>query len=432
MKSTLAVKTVAILATALSADALSAQGSAPWPDYRGPGQQGHAPESSRPPLRWSETKNIRWKTAIPGASWSSPIVCDGKVWLTNASADGSKHFVLGVDFETGKLIHEVELWTNEEVQPKHKLNSHASPSAVAEAGRVYVHFGTYGTACLDSEKAELLWKRRDLNCNHIVGPGSSPILWGDRLIFHVDGGDVQYVVALDKKSGKTLWKTERSVDLSKQIPDMRKAYSTPIAIQVDGKPQLISSGAQASYAYDPLSGKELWRVRHKGFSMSSRPLHDGEHAYLNTGFMKARLLAVRTDGEGDVSRSHLAWTYRRGVPTIPSPILIDGRLYLVSDTGILTCVDAKRGKRLWYERLDGAYSASLLHAGRHLYLFDREGRGHVLEPGAEYREVAVNELAGGCMASPAVVGDALVVRTKTHLYRIEEKAATSTPTGKGR
>jgi len=398
---------------------LTAQGSR-WPDYRGPSRDGHAPPSAVP-LRWSEKDNVRWKTPISGIAWSSPVVWDGQVWVTTASVKGHELGVVAVDASTGKKLHERVLIKNKKPEAKHDLNSYASPTAAIEEGRVYVHFGAYGTLCLDTKTAKTLWERRDLRCNHVTGPGSSPILHGDLLLFHMDGSDTQYVVALDKNTGKTRWKTDRTLDLSKLPGDMRRSFSTPIVIDVNGDSRLISTGSQGTYAYELATGKEVWRLRHKGFSNCSRPIfHDGL-LYLNTGFARAQLLAVRPSGTGDVtSKRAIAWTYARSVPNIPSPLFIDGKVYIVNDGGNATCLDARTGKPFWRKRIGGEHRASPVYANGRIYFFDREGRTVVIAPGSTYRELAVNKLSGGFMASPAVVGDAFILRTKGHLYRIEK------------
>ena len=408
----------AALAAALF-PALAAAGDR-WPDYRGPGQDGRAPEAEVP-LEWSEEAGVRWKTAIRGRGWSSPVVWDGTAWLTSATAEGTELYVLGVDVETGEVLHDRTVFEVEDPEPRNGLNSYASPSPVVEEGRVYAHFGTYGTACLDTETGATLWERRDLHCDHGEGPGSSPVLVGDHVVFHLDGKDVQLVVALEKATGKTAWKRERSADLDDLYPELRKAYSTPVVATVGGRPLLFSSGAQATAAYDPKTGEELWSVRHGGFSMSSRPLLGDGVIYLNTGFMKPELWAVRTDGEGDVTESGVAWTYGKNQPTMPSPVLVDGRIYTISDDGIATCLDAKTGERLGRRRMNGRYCASPVYAGGRLYFFDRDGRTLVVEPGPELEVLAESQLDAGFMASPAVVGDAFLLRTFTHLYRIEGK-----------
>ncbi|MFT4540560.1 MAG: outer membrane protein assembly factor BamB [Planctomycetota bacterium] len=390
-----------------------------WPDFRGPLWNGHALEANLP-LEWSEDKNVSWKTAVPGMGWSSPVVGGGRVWFTTADEDGATMSVLALDLESGAIVIERVLIENDEPEKRNALNSYASPSCVIGDGRVYVHFGSYGTFCVDAKSGETLWSRRDMECDHMEGPGSSPVLWSDKLIVNADGGDQQYVIALDAKTGKTKWKTERSVDHGDRKPDMRKAYSTPIIIELAGKERLFSSGAEATFAYDPKNGKEVWSVRHSGFSMSSRPVSDGEVVYLNTGFMKPNWLAVRVSGRGDVTSKNVLWTYTRGVPTIPSPLLVGDRLYYTSNGGVVTCLDVDKGEDVWRERIDGEHCASPIYASGRLYFFDREGRSVVLGVGDKFVVLGRNQLDAGFMASPAVVGDALVLRTKTHVYRVEE------------
>jgi outer membrane protein assembly factor BamB len=342
------------------------------------------------------------------------------VWVTTADESGHELSAVAVDFETGEVLHDRLVFEVDDPEPKNKLNSYASPSPVIEAGRVWVHFGTYGTACLDTRTGDTLWERRDIHCDHMEGPGSSPLLFDDLLIFHMDGGDVQFAIALDKATGETRWQQPRSAEVEHLAPDLRKAYSTPIVVDVDGAPRLISSGAQATVACDPRTGKELWTVRTGGFSMSARPLFDGETLFLNTGYMTAELIAVRAAGEGDVTATNIAWRYRRGVPKMASSVLVDGRLYMVSDDGIATCLEAGSGEPLWRQRIGGQHCASPVFAAGRIYFFGRGGHTVVVEAGDAYRQLADNELDAGFMASPAIAGDAFVLRTTTHLYRIEE------------
>lgn len=372
------------------------------------------------PLTWSEDQNVRWKSPVPGEGWSSPVVGDGRAWMTTSTDSGRKLHVLAYDVETGALVHQRVVFEVDQVENKNALNSHASPTPVVEPGRLYVHFGTYGTACIDTETYEERWQRRDINCDHMEGPGSSPILVGDLLAFHVDGGDVQYVTALDKRTGETVWRTDRSIDLSKMQKDIRKAFCTPIVAKLDGVEVLVSPGAHAAMAYDVRTGEEKWRVRYKGFSLASRPMFDGERVYIATGFMRAQLYAVDFDGAGDVTDEAVAWKWRRNVPKMPSPLLLGDRVFMVDDNGYATCLDKASGEAVWRKRLGGEHCSTPLCVGDRIYFFDREGRTVVLARADEYRELAENHLDAGFMASPAVVGDALLLRSKTHLYRIEE------------
>lgn len=394
--------------------------SVSWPEFRGPSRDGHA--SSAVPLTWSEESNVRWKTPIPGSGWSSPVAHDGIIWMTTATGEGRRLIVVAVDANSGKIIHKRTLFEIAEPAPKNDLNSYASPTPAVEAGRAYIHFGTSGTVCIDTTSFETVWQRTDLECDHEQGPGASPILFEDLVIFHMDGVDVQFVIALDKATGKTRWKTPRSIDLDGIAPTMRKGYSTPIIVDVDGSPRLISTAAQGTLAYDPRTGAEIWRLLHTGFSMSSRPIVASGLVILNTGYMRPKLIAVAADGEGEIDDSKVAWRYERSVPSMPSPIAIGDRIYLVHDSGSLTCLDASNGATLWRKRLGGKHCASPVYAGGRLYFFDRDGKTTVVAPGDTYDELAVNRLDDGFMASPAVLGNALILRTKTHLYRIEEAA----------
>ena len=398
-------------------------GHGDWTDYRGPTLDGHAAEGAAPPVEWSEDRNVHWKVPVPGRGWSSPIIANGRIWLTTADPDGHALTVLCHDVVDGAvLFQEVVL---EVPEPKHRnaLNSYASPSATVGQGRVFLSFGSEALICLDGETAEEQWRRTDLVCDHMEGPGSSPFLLDGRLILHVDGGDAQYAVALDPATGRTLWRSVRDPALLEGLPaDLRKAYATPIAIVVGGESHLVSSSAQVPYGLDPTDGGELWRVKHRGFSMSSRPLVFEDAVLLNTGFMRPELWSVRLappDVEGGDTRVQVNWKAVRGMPTMASPVLVGAEFYTVSDGGVASCLDVRTGTEIWKERLGGEFSASLLYAGGRVYFFNREGLTTVIDPGRKFRKVAENSLDDGCMASAAALGNALIVRTRSHLYRLQ-------------
>ncbi len=411
------ITTLIFLAVTLSTELAMADPN--WPQFRGPRGDGHA-HATGLPLVWSEIQNVVWKTPIHGRGWSSPVVWGDQIWLTTATEDGRKMYALCVDRDTGRILRDILLFDGHQPEEIHTLNSYASPTPVIEAGRVYVHFGSYGTACLDTKTGRTVWSRRDLKCNHFRGPGSSPFLFGDLLILHFDGFDLQYVVALDKATGKTVWRTDRSTEFVGDDGDFRKAFCTPIVIEAGGRLQLISPGAQAAMAYDPHTGKELWKVRWAGHSSASRPLFGHGLAFVNTGFSKPELWAVRPDGHGDVTDSHVVWKVRKGVPAKPSPLLIGELIFMVNDSGIASCVQAKTGQLVWQQRIGGEYSASPIYADGRIYCFSHQPATIVIEPGRRCKVLAVNRLDAGFMASPAVVGRALFLRTKTHLYRIEQ------------
>ena len=396
---------------------LSGVAWAEWPQFRGPRGDGHSTATGLP-LTWSEDENIAWKVELPGRGWSSPVVLEGKVWLTTSIDDERSLHALAVDLATGEIVHNVEVFRPEAWQPTHPENSYASPTPVAEPGRVYVHFGAYGTASLDAASGEVLWRSGELQLQHETGPGSSPILWQEFLIVHCDGTDERFVAALDKRTGKLAWKASRSVELDRKGTHL-KAFSTPLIIHHAGRPQLVSPAAGQVSAYDPSNGEEIWRVRYEGYSNVPRPVAGLGLVFVNTGYMKPHLLAIHPGGSGDVTDSHVRWRYHWQVSANPSPLLVGDRLFMVSDWGIASWLDARQGEDLWRHRWSGRYYASPIHAKGRIYNFSLEGRSVVIATGDTYSELAVNQLDGQIRASPAVAGSAFIVRTQTHLYRLE-------------
>jgi outer membrane protein assembly factor BamB len=419
---TLALLLGLLLTAAFNVEALgsAADSSNNWPELRGPDGDGHAGNADLP-LTWSESNHIVWKTAIHDDGWSSPVIWNKQIWVTTASADGQEMFAVCIDRDRGQVLRDVKVFNIEKVEYINPVNSYASPTSLIEAGRLYVHFGTYGTACLDTDTGKILWSRQDLKCNHEMGPGSSLTSAGHLLVFDVDGVDQQYVIALDKANGKTVWKTPRSVDFTGVVPSCRKAFSTPAEVEVGGHLQLICPGAKGVMAYDARTGEELWKVRYHGWSPVIRPVCGHGMVFLGTDFDHPQLWAVRLDGHGDVTDTHVAWKIAERMPATPSPVLVDDLLYVVNDTGIASCIEARTGKSIWEQRLDGNFNASPLYGAGRIYFFARNGTTTVLAPGRELQVLATNKLAGIVMASPAVADDALFVRTKTHLYRIGNK-----------
>lgn len=408
---------------------------ADWPEFRGPHGDGHVAASADEtpvglPLKWSETENVKWKTEIPFRGWSTPVTLGNQVWLTTATLEGNDFFAICVDATTGKIIFNEKIFHCDNPEPLgNNVNCYASPSPVVEAGRVYVHFGSYGTACLDTSNAKVIWKRTDLPCRHFRGPGSSPIAFENLLILTMDGIDVQYMVALDKRTGATVWKTDRTAIWGDLDPDgkphmegdFRKAYSTPLVANVNGTFQLLTAGAKAMYGYDVRTGKELWKVRHDCFSAAVRPVYFNGLAMMCTGVgKKNEMLAIKVDGKGDVTASHVAWRTDMSVPRTPSPILVGKLLYMISDDGTLSCIEPMTGKLNWRERIRSNYCASPVYADDRIYFFGNQGKTTVVKPGPTFQVVGTNTLDNGFMASPAVHGKAFILRTKTHLYRIED------------
>jgi outer membrane protein assembly factor BamB len=388
-----------------------------WPQFRGPSGQGIAHNSV--PQAWSERENVVWKADIPGEGHSSPVVWGNQVWVTTASQDGAALGAVCVDLNSGEVLHSVTLFRPQDIAEIHGDNTYASPTPVIEEGRLYCHFGRYGTACVDTATGETLWTNNALVIDHQGGPGSSPVLYDDLLIINCDGADAAYVAALDTSIGRIRWRRDRSAPF-RADPITHRAFSTPLMVEHAGRKQLISPGADQLHAYDPATGDELWHVRYVGFSTVPCPVADGEKVYFCTGFFNPELWAVRLDGHGDVTESHVEWRYRGPVPETPSPILVEGRIYMVSNTGVGTVVDAASGSRVSQFRLGGNYSASPLLAGGSLYFCSEDGLTKLVEPTERPRVFASNRLAGIIKASPAVIGNAIILRTDQALYRIEE------------
>ena len=377
-----------------------------WPEFRGPNGQGHSAERGLP-LVWSETSHVKWKAALPGKGWSSPAIQGERIWLTTEENKSLR--VLCVDRNTGALLLNVELFRLKSTGPLNAKNSLASPTPVLEGDKVYVHFGAHGTACL-TQTGEIVWKTKLDYDNGQHGPGGSPVLYDDLLIVNCDGQSTQYVVALDKLTGKQRWRKYR---------EGAQAYATPLVVRLPAGDQVVSVGAYRTFAYDPRTGKELWNVSYgDGFSNVPRPVYGNGLVYLCTGFQQPSLLAVRVDGRGDVTRSHVAWTLKRGVPLTPSPLLVGEELYLVSDNGIASCLDAKTGTPHWQVRLGGNHSASPLYADGRIYFLSEEGESVVIAPGKQFKTLATNHLDGPTLASLAVAGGSIFARSQTHLYRL--------------
>lgn len=387
-----------------------------WPEFRGPGGQGVA-DVAAAPSRWTATQHVAWKQELPGGGWSSPVLHHGKIYLTAAiPLNDSEDYTLSVlclDAASGKTLRRVDVFTQQAADDVriHRKNSHASPTPIIDGGRLFAHFGHQGTACLDLE-GNVLWKRR-IEYQPVHGPGGSPALTDRALIFSCDGAERQLVVALDRQSGTELWRTERNTDAAKKF-----SFSTPLVIDAAGRKQVISPGSGAVCSYDPQTGDEIWRVRYDGYSVIPRPVYGHGLIFISTGYDSPKVLAIRPGGEGDVTDSHVAWTLEKGAPNTPSLLLVGGKLYMVSDGGIATCVDAGSGEVHWQKRVGGNYSASPIYADGKIYLQSEQGDGTVLNAGPSFEEIAVNPLGERTLASYAVDDGTLFIRSEQHLFRI--------------
>ena len=395
-----------------------------WLEFRGPGGQGHALAAGLPE-RWSETENLAWKQTIPGKGWSSPVVVGGQVYLTTAVPEGEEDppaqslRVMCLDEASGRVEWSQELFQQPAGQRVHPKNSHASATPISDGQRLYVHFGTWGTACLERD-GTVVWKTTALKYQPVHGNGGSPVLFEDLLIINCDGADAQFVVALDRRDGTEKWRYNRGLEPVKGF-----AFCTPLLVEVEGQTQVISSGADAVVGLVPQTGEEIWRVRYKGgYSVVPRPVAGQGMVFVCTGYDSPTLLAIRLAGaRGDVTDSHLAWKLTKRVPLNPSPLLINDLLYLVSDDGVMSCVEAGSGESVWQQRIGGAYSSSPTWADGRIYVQSEAGETLVIEPGREFREVARSQVGERTFASYAVAGGAIYLRTESNLLRLQRGGA---------
>jgi outer membrane protein assembly factor BamB len=403
-----------------------------WNQFRGPRGDGTTRAVGLPVTFGEGSAEIVWKTPIPGRAWSSPVIWGKQIWVTNAPEVQNTTpekpkldqplalSALCIDLDTGKILQDLKLFEVDKPQFTHATNSYGSPTPAIEEGRVYIHFGAYGTACLDTKTGRKIWERRDLECDHFRGPGSSPVIHNGLLFLTFDGFDVQYITALDKNTGKTVWRQDRNVDFGTTDGDAKKAYSTPLLIQEGGRELLISPFASATIAYDPKTGTPIWTVRHGGMNAAGRPLFGNGLLYISTADGPNPLIAISPQGKGDITEN-IAWRTNKSVPKRPSQILIGETLFMMNDGGVASCVDAKNGNEIWTKRLGGEYWSSPLYADGLIYCCSQSGTIAVFKASREYEEVAENKLGTGFLASPAVAGKSLILRSKTDLYRIEKR-----------
>lgn len=411
-----------------------------WPQWRGPSGFGHS-NASNLPLQWDESKNVVWSVGTNGRGYSSPIVRGQQIWITSAietlaSADDAasrlkintgdqpltvldrvEFLAECLDRRTGKLLHSIRLFSFEKPQWVHKLNSYASPTPYLDGNRLYCHFGAFGTACLNTDTSNVEWVNQELQVMHENGPGGSPIVAGDYVVFHLDGSDKQFIAALDKHTGKVAWRTDRSGEMNPN-PQLKKSYGTPILVEINGTSQIVSPASNWLYGYDIRSGSELWKIPYGqlGFSLTPRPVVGNGMIYLATGFGKGQILAFKYQG---LAKPEIAWKFARGTPTMPSPLLVDTELYFITDTGVLTCLDALTGVEHYRERLSGNFSSSLWYADRKIFISNREGDTYVFSPGPKFELLSKNTLPEPIMATPAAIGREIYLRTEKRMFRLE-------------
>ena len=411
-----------ILLSISLASCLVIEANEQWSQFRGHYGNGII-KSTSAPINWSDNTNIDWKTPIHDRGWSSPVIWNDQIWMTTATKKGNKMYAICVHKLSGKIEHDIHVFDVKSPQAITNENTYASPTPVVEEGRVYVHFGTYGTACISTKDGQILWKRRDLNCDHEIGagPASSPFIYNNFLIFNVDGRDVQYVIALNKETGETAWKTNRSVDFSDVQVNQRKAYGTPFIIPRGNSNQMVSIGAKGVYSYDPENGKELWKAEHRGWSIAPRPVYGEGLVFTMIDRDRPEMWAIKPNGSGDITETHIEWKETKRMPPRASPIIIKGLLFVVDRNGYISCIEAKTGKSIWQKRMKGRFSASPILANNLIYFFNEDTVCTIIKPTRELEIVAENKLSSDkLMATPAFDENSIYIRTENNLYRIKE------------
>ena len=397
-----------------------------WTHFRGSDLSSIA-AVEKAPLKWADDSGFRWKTDIQGKGWSSPVVYGNQIWVTTATEDGRELFAVCLDYQTGKIIYNIKVFTTDKPLRKHNINSYATPTPCIEKNFVYVHYGSLGTACINTNTGAIIWTRTDLKCEHVQGPASSPVIYKNLLILHYEGTDVRFIVGLDKATGKSVWKTDRPEE--PYVPLTRigtKAYITPLILNVRGRDQLISNGSAVCIAYDPASGKEIWRVIRGAESTVSMPVTENGIVYFYTGFMVdsdgsqfSELLAVNPDGKGDITKTNIVWRKRTEPMQLLTPVIKDGLIYTVDTKNNMICIDAATGTDIWSTRQRANFNASPVFAAGNIYFFSIRGDAFIIKPGRKYEVVAENQLSDQIWATPAFVRNAMILRTDKYLGRIE-------------
>jgi outer membrane protein assembly factor BamB len=397
-----------------------------WTHFRGSSSSGLA-ESENIPLKWDDSA-IKWKREIHDKGYSSPVVFENQIWVTTAKDDGKELYAVCLDFITGEIIFDIKVFSPDEPEEKHQLNTYATPTPCIENGFVYVNYGNAGTACINSTNGSVVWKNSDFKCKFVQGPASSPVLYKNLVILHYEGVDVQYLVALDKSNGKLRWKSDRPVGPYEPLPEIgKKAYITPLIINVKGNDLLISNGSAVCIAYDPATGKEIWRVVDGAESTIAMPITENGVVYWYTGFMVAGdgsrytdLVAVNPDGQGDITATNIIWKKKDELAhnQMLTPVIRDGLIYTVNSRNTLMCIDAKTGEEVWSMHVTSDYDASPLYINGNVWFFSAKGEILVLKAGRKYEVVAQNKTDSGIFATPAVLRNSMILRTQNFLYRI--------------
>jgi len=398
-----------------------------WTHFRGSRLNGIS-NVETVPVKWSDDSGFMWKTEIHGKGWSSPVIYGNQIWLTTASDDGKELFVMCLDFRTGKIIHDIKLFTLTDVAGKHSLNSYATPTPCIEKGFVYAHFGSSGTACINTFSGAVVWTRTDLKCKHVQGPASSPVLYKNLLILHYEGTDVRFITSLDKSTGRTVWKTDRPEKPYEPLTVIgRKAYVTPLILNVKGKDLLISNGSAVCNAYDPETGQEIWSLVGGAESTIAMPFSENGIVYYYTGYMVdpdgtnySDLMAVNPSGKGDITATNVIWKKRSGRLQLLTPVIKDGLIYTVDSNNNLMCIEASTGKEVWTSRMLANFNASPVFAADKIYFFSVRGDVVIIKPGRKFEIISQFRISNPVWATPAFLRNSIILRTDKYIGRIGE------------
>ena len=392
-----------------------------WAVFRGPDGDGVSNYENLP-VQWAADKNVAWSVTV-AEGWSSPVVSEGQVFLTSAvvqdaDAEKSKYdlIIAAYDLDTGKLTWQTKVFDQLETAPRiHQKNSHASPTPIIHDERLYVHFGHQGTACLTLD-GEMVWKTVSVEYKPVHGNGGTPIIVNDTLVFSVDGAATTKVVALSLADGSPRWTFDRESNAPRKF-----SFSTPALIEVNGSQQIVSPGSDVVHGLDAKTGEMIWKVTYDGYSVIPKPvLHNGL-LYVCTSYNTPWIYCIDPSGKGDVTETHVKWSHQKQVPHTPSIIVRDDLIYMVSDRGIGSCLDAQTGEVVWQERIGGNYSASPIYTNGLIYLQSEQGDATVIEASRDFKVVSKNTFGERTLASYGVANGTLLIRTAEKLYCVRNQ-----------
>ena len=392
-----------------------------WAVFRGPDGDGVSNYENLP-VQWAADKNVAWSVTV-AEGWSSPVVSEGQVFLTSAvvqdaDAEKSKYdlIIAAYDLDTGKLTWQTKVFDQPETAPRiHQKNSHASPTPIIHDERLYVHFGHQGTACLTLD-GEMVWKTVSVEYKPVHGNGGTPIIVNDTLVFSVDGAATTKVVALSLADCSPRWTFDRESHAPRKF-----SFSTPALIEVNGSQQIVSPGSDVVHGLDAKTGEMIWKVTYDGYSVIPKPVLYKGLLYVCTSYNTPWIYCIDPSGKGDVTETHVKWSHQKQVPHTPSIIVRDDLIYMVSDRGIGSCLDAQTGEVVWQERIGGNYSASPIYTNGLIYLQSEQGDATVIEASRDFKVVSKNTFGERTLASYGVANGTLLIRTAEKLYCVRNQ-----------